>query len=54
MVNDTRYKLRYHFSIISLIAIIVSAVSLSIYYRQSTINQLIEFEERNHIALTPA
>ncbi len=46
------YKLRLHFSIISLIAIVVSAVSLSIYYRHTTIKQLIELEEQNYLALT--
>lgn len=52
MSNETRYRLRLQFSIVSLIAIIASAVTLSIYYRQSTINQLIAVEERNYIALT--
>ena len=52
MVNETRYRLRFHFSIVSLIAIIVSAFSLSFYYRQATLNQLIALEERNYVSLT--
>ncbi len=52
MSKKTRYGLRLQFSIVSLIAIVASAVTLSIYYRQTTINQLIVVEERNYIALT--
>jgi len=52
MSKETRYRLRLQFSIVSLIAIVASAVTLSIYYRQTTINQLIVVEERNYIGLT--
>lgn len=46
------FKLKYYFSIISLIAIVASAVTLSSYYRYTTIEQLIELEERSYLALT--
>ncbi len=46
------FKLRYYFSIVSFIAFIASAVTLSIYYRYTTIEQLIELEEHNYLALT--
>lgn len=46
------FKLRYYFSIVSLIAIVASALTLSIYYRHTTIKQLIKLEEQNYLALT--
>ena len=46
------FKLRYHFSIVSLIAIVTTAVTLSLYYRHITIEQLVSLEERNYLALT--
>ena len=46
------FKLRYHFSIVSLIAIVTTAVTLSLYYRHITIEQLVSLEERNYQALT--
>ena len=46
------FKLRYYFSIVSLIAIVASALTLSIYYRHATIKQLIKLEEQNYLALT--
>jgi diguanylate cyclase (GGDEF)-like protein/PAS domain S-box-containing protein len=46
------FKLRYYFSIVSLTAFIASAVTLSIYYRHTTIEQLIELEEQNYLVLT--
>lgn len=46
------FKLKHYFSIVSLIAIAASAVTLSSYYRHTTIEQLIELEERNYLALT--
>lgn len=46
------FKLKYYFSIISLIAIVASAVTLSSYYRHTTMEQLIELEERSYLALT--
>ena len=46
------FKLKHYFSIVSLIAIAVSAVTLSSYYRHTTIEQLIEVEERSYLALT--
>jgi diguanylate cyclase (GGDEF)-like protein/PAS domain S-box-containing protein len=52
MSKETRYRLRLQFSIVSLIAIVASAVTLSIYYRQTTINHMIVVEERNYIGLT--
>ena len=52
MSQQTRFRLRLQFSIVSLIAIAASAISLSIYYRDSTINQLIALEERNYVSLS--
>ncbi|MCP4390418.1 MAG: diguanylate cyclase, partial [Gammaproteobacteria bacterium] len=52
MPKQKNFRLKRHFSIVSLIAIIASAVSLSLYYRQATIDQLIELEERNYVTLT--
>lgn len=46
------FKLKYNFSIISLIAIVASAAILSSYYRFTTIEQLVELEERSYLALT--
>ncbi|RLA10601.1 MAG: GGDEF domain-containing protein [Gammaproteobacteria bacterium] len=46
------FRLRYHYSIVSLIAVIIAAVTLSSYYRHTTIEQLIELEERNYLILT--
>lgn len=46
------FKLKHYFSIVSLIAITASAVTLSSYYRHTTIEQLIELEERGYLALT--
>ena len=46
------FKLKHYFSIVSLIAIAASAVTLSSYYRYTTIEQLIDLEERNYLALT--
>ena len=46
------FKLKSYFSIISLIAIIASALVLSSYYRYTTIEQLVELEERSYLALT--
>ena len=46
------FKLKYYFSIVSLIAIAASAVTLSSYYRHTTIEQLVELEERSYLALT--
>ena len=52
MPKQEKFRLKHHFSIVSLIAIIASAVSLSLYYRQTTIEQLIELEERSYVTLT--
>ena len=46
------FKLKHYFSIVSLIAIAASAVTLSSYYRHTTIEQLIELEERSYLSLT--
>jgi diguanylate cyclase (GGDEF)-like protein/PAS domain S-box-containing protein len=51
-MSKQKYRLKLHFSIVSLIAIAASALSLSIYYRHTTIDQLIQIEERNYISLT--
>jgi hypothetical protein len=42
-MSKQKYRLKLHFS---------SALSLSIYYRHTTIDQLIQIEERNYISLT--
>lgn len=52
VIGKSVFKLRYYFSIVSFIAFIASAVTLSIYYRHITIEQLIELEEHNNLALT--
>jgi diguanylate cyclase (GGDEF)-like protein/PAS domain S-box-containing protein len=52
VVRATLFKLRYHFSIVSLIAIVTTAVTLSLYYRHITIEQLVSLEERNYLSLT--
>ena len=46
------FRLRYYFSIVSLVTVIVAAVALSSYYRYATVQQLIELEERNYLILT--
>jgi len=46
------FKLKHYFSIVSLIAIAASAVTLSSYYRHTTVGQLIELEERSYLALS--
>lgn len=46
------FKLKYYFSIVSLIAFAASAVILSSYYRHTTIEQLIQLEELNYLSLT--
>lgn len=45
------FKLKFYFSIVSLIAIAATAVILNSYYRHSTIEQLIKLEELNYLAL---
>ena len=52
MSKRTQFSLKLYFSIVSLVAIVASALSLSIYYRHTTIEQLIEIEERNYISLS--
>nr|WP_228702886.1 EAL domain-containing protein [Marinobacter gelidimuriae] len=46
------FRLKYYFSIVSLIAIVTSAAILSSYYYRTTVEQLTELEERNYLALT--
>jgi predicted signal transduction protein with EAL and GGDEF domain len=52
MSKQTNFSLKLYFSIVSLVAILASALSLSIYYRHATIDQLIEIEERNYVSLS--
>lgn len=52
MRQQNNFRLKLQFSIVSLIAIAASAVILSLYYRHTTIEQLIEVEERSYISLT--
>ena len=52
MSKQTQFSLKLYFSIVSLVAIVASALSLSIYYRHTTIEQLIEIEERNYLSLS--
>ncbi len=52
MSKRTQFSLKLYFSIVSLVAIVASALSLSAYYRHTTIDQLIEIEERNYVSLS--
>jgi diguanylate cyclase (GGDEF)-like protein/PAS domain S-box-containing protein len=52
MSKQTNFSLKLYFSIVSLVAIVASALSLSLYYRHTTIDQLIQIEERNYVSLS--
>ena len=52
MSKQTNFSLKLYFSIVSLVAIVASALSLSVYYRHTTIDQLIGIEERNYVSLS--
>ncbi len=46
------FRLKRHFSIVSFVAIVVTAATLSFYYRHVAIENLIVQEERSNLALT--
>lgn len=46
------FRLKRHFSVVSFVAIVVTAAMLSFYYRHIAIENLIEQEEQSNLALT--
>ncbi len=54
MSKQARFRLKRNFSIVSLIAIVSCALSLSFYYRHSTTSLLIQVEQSHNAILTQA